>query len=105
MEVLCDRYGRNLLIEFIFRIVFFTIFESPKYLVRKGWDEEEVKVVHEVAKRNGKTSSRISRFIPSQTYADLHQCPSKASEPASLLQVAGPNKRLPKPHLNESPLP
>jgi MFS family permease len=46
------------LIEFIIRMVFFKIYESPKYLMGKGRDEEAVKVVHEVARRNGKTSSR-----------------------------------------------
>ncbi len=49
------------LIEFIIRVLFFTIYESPKYLMGKGLDEEAVKVVHEVARRNGKTSSRRSR--------------------------------------------
>jgi hypothetical protein len=38
------------------RFFFFTIFESPKYLMGKGRDEEAVKVVHEVARRNKKTS-------------------------------------------------
>lgn len=39
------------------RFVAFTIYESPKYHMGKGRDEEAVRVVHEVAKRNGKTSS------------------------------------------------
>jgi MFS family permease len=46
------------LIEFILRFVFFTIHESPKYLMGKGQDEKAVEVVHLVAKHNGKTSSR-----------------------------------------------
>ncbi|KAE8448855.1 hypothetical protein EG329_008857 [Mollisiaceae sp. DMI_Dod_QoI] len=54
------------LIEFIIRVLFFTIYESPKYLMGKGLDEEAVKVVHEVARRNGKTSSL--------TVADLQAC-------------------------------
>lgn len=41
---------------FFIRFVCFTIFESPKYLMSKGRDEEAVRIVHEVAKRNGKTS-------------------------------------------------
>lgn len=41
---------------FISRFVFFTLYESPKYLMGRGRDEEAVKVVHEVARRNGKTS-------------------------------------------------
>lgn len=58
------------LIEFIIRMVFFTIFESPKYLMGKGRDEEAVKVVHEVARRNGKTSSL--------SVEDLRACESAA---------------------------
>ena len=44
------------LLEFIGRFVFFTVYESPKYLMGKGLDEEAVRIVHEVARRNGKTS-------------------------------------------------
>ena len=39
------------------RFVAFTIYESPKYHMGKGRDEEAVRVVHEVAKRNGKTTT------------------------------------------------
>ncbi|KAF4627706.1 hypothetical protein G7Y89_g10450 [Cudoniella acicularis] len=45
------------MIEFFIRFVFFTIHESPKYLMGKGRDEEAVRVVHDVARRNGKTSN------------------------------------------------
>ena len=48
--------GGMAFIMFVSRFVFFTLFESPKYLMGKGKDEEAVKVVHEVARRNGKTS-------------------------------------------------
>jgi len=48
--------GGITLLMFLARFVLFTIFESPKYLVGKGRDEEAVRVVHEVARRNGKTS-------------------------------------------------
>jgi hypothetical protein len=41
---------------FLARIGFFTIYESPKYLMGKGRDEEAVRIVHEVARRNGKTT-------------------------------------------------
>jgi MFS family permease len=50
--------GAISVIEFILRVFCFTIYESPKYLMGKGKDEEAVKVVHEVARRNGKTSTR-----------------------------------------------
>ena len=46
------------MIEFFLRFVVFTIYESPKFLMGKGRDEEAVMVVHEVARRNGKTSNR-----------------------------------------------
>ncbi|PWY78102.1 sugar transporter [Aspergillus sclerotioniger CBS 115572] len=39
------------------RWVFFTLFESPKFLMGKGRYEESVSVIHEVARRNGTTSS------------------------------------------------
>lgn len=42
---------------FFLRFVAFTLFESPKYLMGRGNDEDAVRVVHEVARRNGKTSS------------------------------------------------
>ncbi|KAI9830364.1 MAG: hypothetical protein M1819_005745 [Sarea resinae] len=45
------------LIMFCVRFFCFTIYESPKYLMGRGKDEEAVRVVHEVARRNGKTST------------------------------------------------
>jgi MFS family permease len=45
------------LIEFAIRFGFFTIYESPKYVMGKGDDEAAVRIVHEVARRNGKTSN------------------------------------------------
>ncbi len=49
--------GGLTLLMFFIRFVLFTIFESPKYLMGKGRDEDAVRVVHEVARRNGKTSA------------------------------------------------
>jgi MFS family permease len=48
--------GGVAMIMFILRFACFTIFESPKYLMGRGRDAEAVKIVHEVARRNGKTS-------------------------------------------------
>lgn len=48
--------GGLALLMFITRFVFFTIYESPKYYMGKGNDEKAVEIVHEVARRNGKTS-------------------------------------------------
>jgi MFS family permease len=48
--------GGLAMIMFVIRFAFFTIYESPKYLMGKGRNVEAVEVVHEVASRNGKTS-------------------------------------------------
>lgn len=48
--------GGVALIMFFLRFVCFTLYESPKFLMGKGRDADAVKVVHEVARRNGKTS-------------------------------------------------
>ncbi|KAK3300104.1 major facilitator superfamily domain-containing protein [Chaetomium fimeti] len=42
---------------FVVRFGLFTIYESPKYLMGKGRDEDAVRIVHEVAKRNGKETT------------------------------------------------
>ncbi|KAG6067035.1 hypothetical protein E4U32_004751 [Claviceps aff. humidiphila group G2b] len=47
--------GGITLLMFLARFVLFTVYESPKYLIGKGRDEEAVRVIHEVARRNGKT--------------------------------------------------
>ncbi|MCJ1468126.1 hypothetical protein MMC07_006754 [Pseudocyphellaria aurata] len=49
--------GGMAMIMFICRFVFFTLYESPKYLMGRGRDEDAVKTVHEVARRNGKTTN------------------------------------------------
>lgn len=48
--------GAIAMLMFILRFFFFTLYESPKFLMGRGKDAEAVKVVHEVARRNGKTS-------------------------------------------------
>lgn len=58
--------GGLTLLMFIARFFFFSIYESPKYLMGKGRDEEAVRIVHEVARRNGKTSNL--------TIEDLRSC-------------------------------
>lgn len=49
--------GGLALIMFFIRFVLFTIYESPKYHMGKGRDDEAVRIVHLVAKKNGKTST------------------------------------------------
>lgn len=41
----------------ILRFFVFTLYESPKYLMGRGRDEDAVSVIHKVAEYNGKTSS------------------------------------------------
>lgn len=69
---------------FFLRFACFTIFESPKYLMGKGLDAEAVKIVHEVARRNGKTSTL--------TIEDLEACnslgPAIAPTPESHAKAA-----------------
>ncbi|CAG8395163.1 unnamed protein product [Penicillium salamii] len=48
--------GGLAMIMFLSRFIFFTIYESPKYLMGKGRNQEAVEVVHEIARRNGKAS-------------------------------------------------
>ncbi|KAI1867655.1 hypothetical protein JX265_007457 [Neoarthrinium moseri] len=48
--------GAITLLMFIIRFVCFKIYESPKYLMGKGRDEDAIRIVHEVARRNGKTT-------------------------------------------------
>ncbi|KAF4125472.1 Major Facilitator Superfamily [Geosmithia morbida] len=48
--------GGLTLLMFLVRFAAFTIYESPKYLMSQGQDEEAVRVVHQVAKRNGKAT-------------------------------------------------
>lgn len=49
--------GGLAMLMFVARFVFFSIYESPKYLMGKGKNEQAVQIVHEVARRNGKSSS------------------------------------------------
>ena len=49
--------GLIAMIMFSCRFFLFTLYESPKYLMGRGKDEEAVRVVHEVARINGKTSN------------------------------------------------
>lgn len=49
--------GGLAMVMFFIRFVLFQIYESPKFLMGKGRDDEAVRIVHEVARRNGKTSS------------------------------------------------
>jgi MFS family permease len=49
--------GGLTLLMFFIRFVLFKIHESPKYLMGKGRDEDAVRVVHTVAKFNGKTTA------------------------------------------------
>ncbi|KAF5025151.1 hypothetical protein F66182_2791, partial [Fusarium sp. NRRL 66182] len=49
--------GGLTLLMFLARFLLFNMYESPKYLMSKGRDEDAVRVVHTVANKNGKTSN------------------------------------------------
>ena len=77
--------GGIAMIMFFIRFVLFTIYESPKYLMGKGRDEEAVRVVHEVARRNGKTSPL--------TIEDLKACEAVAGGVQQQVDAAAILKR------------
>lgn len=74
--------GGLTLIMFLVRFLCFTIFESPKYLMGKGLDDEAVRIVHEVARRNG----RPERC--SLTIADLKACEPEGYESQTNVAIA-----------------
>ena len=49
--------GGIAMVMFILRFFVFTLYESPKFLMGRGNDEQAVSVVHEVARRNGKSTT------------------------------------------------
>ncbi|WVF68306.1 hypothetical protein IAT40_003071 [Kwoniella sp. CBS 6097] len=77
--------GGIALIMFIIRFVFFSIYESPKYYMGKGRDEDAVRIVHEVARRNGKTSNL--------TIDDLRACEALGNGSAAHIDAAAAIKR------------
>jgi hypothetical protein len=46
-----------MMVLWILRFFVFQLYESPKYLMGRGRDDEAVEVIHEVAAYNGKTSN------------------------------------------------
>ena len=49
--------GLLAMVMFSCRFFFFKLYESPKFLMGRGKDEEAVRIVHEVARINGKTTN------------------------------------------------
>lgn len=49
--------GGTMFVLWVIRFFVFTLYESPKYLMGRGRDEEAVNVIHKVAAYNGKISS------------------------------------------------
>lgn len=66
--------GGLTLLMFLVRFVLFKIYESPKYLMSKGRDDEAVAVVHKVAARNSATSeltvADLKAFEPEDYHVD-----------------------------------
>ena len=83
--------GGLTLIMWAVRFVFFTIYESPKYHMGKGNDEKAVEVVHEVARRNGKTSNL--------TVEDLKACESLGAGAVETSAAAALKRNLQKVNL------
>ncbi|KAJ7717006.1 MFS general substrate transporter [Mycena metata] len=57
--------GGLMLILWAIRVFFFTLHESPKYLMGAGRDEQAVAVVHKVASYNGTTSDLTLEYLRS----------------------------------------
>ncbi|KAG9309579.1 major facilitator superfamily domain-containing protein [Chiua virens] len=57
--------GALMMVLWFLRFFIFRLYESPKYLMSRGKDEEAVKVVHKVAAYNGKTSSLTVEHLKS----------------------------------------
>jgi hypothetical protein len=49
--------GAHMIVLWALRFAVLPVYESPKFLASIGKDEEAVKVIHKIAKRNGTTSS------------------------------------------------
>ncbi|CAI7663566.1 unnamed protein product [Penicillium pancosmium] len=64
--------GGLAMVMFVSRFAFFTIYESPKYLMGKGKNDQAVQVVHEVARRNGKTSSLSQAELDTLDEGEVH---------------------------------
>lgn len=77
--------GGLTLLMWAIRFICFTIYESPKYLMGKGDDERAVQVVHEVARRNGKSTNL--------TVDDLKACESLAGGAGVQTSAAAAVKR------------
>ncbi|KAH7034563.1 major facilitator superfamily transporter [Microdochium trichocladiopsis] len=77
--------GGMTLLMFAVRFFCFTIFESPKYYMGKGRDDEAVRIVHEVARRNGTTTPL--------TIEDLKACEPEGYVPSSTNAATAAVKR------------
>ncbi|KAJ5225036.1 hypothetical protein N7468_006261 [Penicillium chermesinum] len=65
--------GGLAMIMFIIRFVLFRIYESPKFLMGKGKNEEAIAVVHEVARINSKTSSATKEELDSYDQGEISE--------------------------------
>lgn len=57
--------GGLAMVMFVLRFRYFTLFESPKFLMGHGRDAEAVRVVHAVARINGRTSNLTLEYLQS----------------------------------------
>ena len=70
--------GGLMIVLFVIRFFVFHLYESPKYLMGRGRDEEAVKVIHQIAQYNGKKSSL--------TVEMLKEC-EKLAEPGAVVET------------------
>jgi MFS family permease len=78
--------GGLTLLMFVVRFCLFTIHESPKFLMGQGRDDEAVRIVHEVARRNHKSTVL--------TVADLKACEPAGFERTENYTSAAVRRRL-----------
>lgn len=73
--------GALMMVLFFLRFFVFHLYESPKYLMGRGRDEEAVAVIHTIAKYNGKTSSltlNMLKEVETVAFADASAEKAKA---------------------------
>lgn len=73
--------GALMMVLFVLRFFVFHLYESPKYLMGRGRDEEAVAVIHTIAKYNGKTSSltlNMLKEVETVAFADASAEKAKA---------------------------
>jgi hypothetical protein len=79
----------------VIRFFVFNLYESPKYLMGRGQDEQAVEVIHKVAAYNGQTSSltleelqRAGKLADAAVDDDIHMNTSALAAVRKKMQVS-----------------